>query len=158
MTFNLPGPNKRVCAFLIDAIIFNMVGTGISAVTGMNLIWVISAIGIILKDCIDGQSIGRRIVGLQVLDAQDNPAQLATTAVRNFVMIVPILPIIEYIVMIRNKETGLRLGDQWAKSRVTDLRPDVPDGKYFWISLGIYLAVGVMVLFLSFVGAQALPK
>ena len=49
MTFNKPGPNKRVCAFLIDSIIAQICGGVISFILGKNISWIIWSAIILLK-------------------------------------------------------------------------------------------------------------
>ena len=55
-------------------------------------------------------------------------------------MIIPIFPIVEYFVMIKNNE-GKRIGDKVAKTKVNDLDPQAKDSAYFWISLAIVIAL-----------------
>ena len=50
-------------------------------------------------------------------------------------MVIPIVPLVEYCVMLRDKAEGKRLGDSAAKTRVTDLKPEEKDSTYLAISL-----------------------
>ncbi len=145
MEFIKPGPNKRVCAFLIDIIILDIFAVLMTMVFSKNLNWIIASLGILLRDCYQGQSIGRRVVGIQVIDYEGQVAPPGLTIWRNLLMIIPLFPIIEYFVMLNDKKNGQRLGDLWAKTRITDLKPEIPDSRFFKISLVIYVGLIIFI-------------
>ncbi|MDD2752175.1 MAG: RDD family protein [Candidatus Omnitrophica bacterium] len=143
MEFIKPGPNKRVCAFLIDSIIGQILGILVSSSLKFNLNWPVWAAYILLKDSVEARSIGKFFVGIQVTDENNNPAKAPQTILRNLLMIIPIFPLVEYFVLLRNAQ-GRRLGDKAAKTQVTDLKPQLKDATFLWISI-LLLAIFVIV-------------
>ena len=91
-----------------------------------------------------GRSIGKRIIGLQVVDMTDRPCTFWKSCIRNLIVVVfmyvPGLLIIEYIAM-RSSREQRRIGDYMAKTRVIDLRPEQADSKFFWYSLLIFIII-----------------
>ena len=144
MAFSKPGPNKRVCAFLIDVTIIHVIGVSISFLLAQDVSWLVFILIVLFKDCFNGQSVGKYWVGTQVIDDNGLPAAPAKTVIRNIFMCLPVMPLIEYIVMLRDKTEGKRLGDKVAKTKVNDLKPQISDGTFLWISLGL---VVIMILF-----------
>jgi len=149
MDFVKPGPNKRVCAFLIDSIIGQILGVLVSASLKFNLSWPVWAIYILLKDTVEARSIGKFFVGIQVLDENSNPAKAAQTILRNLFMIIPIFPLVEYFVVLRNAQ-GRRLGDKAAKTQVTDLKPQVKDSTFLWVSILLIVIFVIVQLVITF--------
>ncbi len=135
--FNKPGPNKRVCAFLIDWVIGQIIG-----IAGLVYpwTWLLASVFILGKDCFEGQSPGKRFVGTRVVDEENRPASSSQTMIRNIFMVIPLFPIVEYLVM-RNEELGRRIGDQAAKTKVNDLKPEVSDANYLWISVLVFAGI-----------------
>ena len=72
---------------------------------------------------LDGQSIGKKLVGIRAVD--ENGAALTgnygPSVIRNVVLIIPFFPLVELIVLLTNSETR-RLGDQWGKTRVVNAK------------------------------------
>ncbi|MCX5705100.1 MAG: RDD family protein [Candidatus Omnitrophica bacterium] len=144
MDFNMPGPNKRVCAYFIDAIIITAIGIVVSLMFSMNLYWIIYVLLILFKDSFNGQSFGKYLVGTQIVDENNSPASISKAAIRNIFMAIPFFPIIEYFVMLNDKQEGRRIGDRVVKTRVNDLKPELKDSIFLLISLVlvvIYVAV-----------------
>lgn len=148
MEFHKPGPNKRVCAFLIDSCVGQFLSTFFFFTGLIQFNWIIWALYILFKDCFNGKSLGKRLVGLQVIDLEGNVVKPRKALLRNILMVIPIFPLIEYIVM-RCDKAGRRLGDQMAKSEVTDLKPLLTDVRFLWIS------ILVLILFITFQGIMA---
>lgn len=147
--FNKPGPNKRVCAFLIDSLIAGGIHIIIVLLIAKNIFDFAWYIYILLRDCFSGQSLGKRLVGLQVIDEKGTPVAASKTIARNIFMIIPFFPIIEYFIML-NEESGRRIGDKVAKTKVNDLRPEIPDVKFLWISIVLIVAWTILlVLFMK---------
>ena len=154
MELHTPGPNKRVCAFFIDSSIIQIVNGALFIVLSFDVSWLVWAAYILLKDCVNGQSLGKKIVGTQVVDETGAVAEPFKAITRNVLMVLPIFPFIEYIVMLRDKEQGRRLGDKMAKTRVNDLKPAVSDGTFLWISVGLaffifFIQVGLALYIMS---------
>ena len=154
MDFNKPGPNKRVCAFFIDSIIAQLAGGVFSFLLARNLSWLVWSIAILIKDSINGQSVGKFLVGTRVTDEGNTPAGYSKTIARNFFMIIPIMPIVEYFVMLHDKQEGKRLGDKAAKTRVTDLKPQLKDKTFLWVSI----LLAVVFILLQFAAAYIIVK
>ncbi len=149
MSFVKPGPNKRVCAFFIDSIIAQTCGVIISLSIGRDITWFVWVAIILLKDYAGGKSLGKTLVGIQVIDRNGLPANIVKTISRNILMVLPVFPIIEYFVMLRDAGEGKRIGDSYAKTMVTDLKPEVSDSVFLWISLALFLVTLIMQVVLG---------
>lgn len=75
-----------------------------------------------------GQSVGKKAMCLKVVTAGD--ASLAGNwkagAIRNAILVIPPLPLLEIFLLLKREESperGRRLGDEWAGTRVMELRP-----------------------------------
>jgi uncharacterized RDD family membrane protein YckC len=107
---------SRIGAYLIDVILVALVGW-------VPILGWIAAIGYMLtRDALpflDGQSIGKRAVGLRAVDEHGAAltGNYGASVVRNVVLFIPFFPLVELIVLLTNKDI-LRLGDQWAKTSV----------------------------------------
>jgi uncharacterized RDD family membrane protein YckC len=111
---------SRIGAYLIDVIL--MAAVGWIPVLG----WIAIIAYLLTRDALpflDGQSIGKRLVGIRAVD--ENGAALTgnygASVIRNVVLIIPFFPLIELIVLLTNVETR-RLGDQWGKTRVVNAK------------------------------------
>ena len=121
----------RVIAALIDGVMSAVVGfiPVIGAIVG--------AAYMLLKDGLfEGQSVGKKVMKLQVITESGSKADFAVSAKRNFIfaipviiMIIPILgwivaPILSLVILIvelmkvMNEPKGRRLGDIWAGTQV----------------------------------------
>lgn len=90
---------------------------------------------IILKDSLNGQSLGKYLVGTQIIDENNLPVKPTKAILRNLFMIIPFFPLIEYFVMLHEKNEGKRVGDKIAKTKVTDLKPQRTDKTFLLISI-----------------------
>ncbi len=158
MDFNMPGPNKRVCAYFIDLIIITAIGMVLSLMFSMNIYWIIYALLILFKDSFNGQSFGKYLVGTQIIDESNSPASITKASIRNIFMAIPILPLIEYFVMINDKQEGRRMGDRVVKTRVNDLRPDLKDRPFLFISLVLAVIYVVAMFSLVYILMKQNPK
>ena len=111
---------SRVVAYLIDAVI-----TG--ALSFVPFVGWVAGIGYFLtRDSlpfIDGQSVGKKAMGIRAVSESGEPLtnNWGPGIIRNLVLIIPLFPLIELIVLVSNKD-GLRLGDQWAKTQVISVK------------------------------------
>ncbi len=158
MDFNKAGPNKRVCAFFIDSILGQVGGVLLSLAIGKNVSWFGWAGYILLKDCTQGQSVGKRLIGIQVIDENNDPANISKTILRNISMIIPVFPLIEYIVMLRDKAEGKRIGDRLVKAKVCDLKPQAQDGVFLWISIVLLIVITVIQVGIVFMLVKQHPE
>lgn len=135
MSFRKPGPNKRVCAALIDSFIASFIG-GVLAIL-IDASWLpslASGIVFLLRDALPGgQSIGKRIVGLQIAPVGEAELNMLKASVlRNLPLALAYAPgfsavlsglpvvaifILEYALVLKADE-GRRLGDKLAGTRV----------------------------------------
>lgn len=113
--------SKRFAAFIIDLLIIAFICSLMYFLTQTHksqiLLQINSAIMITLllcKDCINGQSIGKRIMKLQVIDkSADNKVSNLSLIVRNIFLV---FWIVEVLVLLISREK--RLGDFVAKTKV----------------------------------------
>ncbi len=88
-------PNKRICAYLIDIFIINLVYsvlTGVIAgIPDIALSLLLIAYLLIRDALVHGQSIGKYAVGLRVVDMKGQPCDLRKSGLRNLIFIVPVL-------------------------------------------------------------------
>jgi len=68
---------------------------------------------------LDGQSIGKKAMGIRAVteDGQPLTNNWGPCLIRNIVLYIPFFALVELIVLFTN-DKGLRLGDQWAKTKV----------------------------------------
>jgi uncharacterized RDD family membrane protein YckC len=115
---------NRIVAYLIDSIIAGC----FYAIPGLG--WVVGGLiysaYMLTRDALpflDGQSIGKKAMKIRAVtaDGQSLTNNYGASVVRNILLVVPFLAIVELIVMLTNPQK-LRLGDQWAKTRVVEAR------------------------------------
>lgn len=166
------GANKRVCAYLIDSCVIAVPCLFVQFLAGSMFSTLVWLVYLLVKDCFNGQSFGKKMVGIQVVDLENNPAGPNQAVMRNlFWIIVCVLPlfnpylafvsaaivIYEYVALLRDP-FGQRFGDKMSMTRVYDLKPHIADWKFIILS-----AVTVIVWFLiysagAFVLASALNR
>lgn len=67
------------------------------------------------KDCFDGQSVGKVLCGVKVIDETTGaPCDLSTSFKRNLPLIIPFMPLIAAIQLCQ----GHRVGDGWSNTKV----------------------------------------
>ncbi len=106
----------RIGAYLIDLLL--VAGAAFIPFLG----WIVGIAYLLTRDALpflDGQSIGKKLIGLRVVDESGAAltGNYGPCVVRNAVLFIPFFPLVELVVMLTNDGT-LRLGDQWAKTRV----------------------------------------
>jgi len=148
MGIRKPGPNKRVFAFLIDAVIANCVSLFLS-LAGIKIGWVFFIVYILFRDCYNGRSIGKLCVNLQVVNEDGSPADFTKSLIRNILMAIPFFPIIEYFVMI-NDSLGMRLGDKLAKTQVNDLGTEDKESLYLVLSIVLFIVFAFLYFNFSY--------
>lgn len=110
----------RIVAYLIDAILMALMS--FVPVAG----WIAAVAYGITRDALpflDGQSVGKKAMGLRAVSEDGQPLtnNWGPSIIRNIVLWIPFFPLVELIVMLTN-EKGLRLGDQWSKTRVVSVK------------------------------------
>lgn len=119
---------KRAAAALIDSLVAIAAGYAVSMISGS--LFYPAFIGYMLtRDSLpflDGQSIGKKVLNTRAvtetgesLSGNWNPG-----IIRNVPMIIPVFPLVEFILLLANKDKpgGLRrFGDQWGKTKVVNV-------------------------------------
>ena len=163
------GPNKRICAFLIDEFSVILLITLLSFLSIGILGSIIGIFYILFRDSFTGQGLGKMLVGLQAENDQGGEMSISQGLIRNIPFVLPIagfffwqesvissalafIPLIEYIAMRLDKD-GKRIGDRLDHTKVRDLKPQVSDMVYLLASLGMAVAFFVFI-FMSAKGAQ----
>lgn len=149
MEFNKPGLNKRVCAFVIDYGLATSLGMWLAILLETKTAaWTNCLFYLLLRDTLGGRSLGKLAVGLRVVDVKERPLKISQAIIRNIFVVLPLLPLLEYFVMLKNQQ-GRRVGDKVAKTLVIDLKPEIKDIVFFWFSLvfaAIFLAIWIALI------------
>lgn len=111
---------NRIVAYLIDCLV--MIPVFLIPILGL----FVGVAYYITRDSLpflDGQSIGKKAMGLRAVteDGQPLTNNWGPGIIRNIVLLIPFFPLIELIVLLTN-DKGLRLGDQWAKTKVVSIK------------------------------------
>lgn len=107
---------NRILAYIIDVLIM----AGLYMIPRIG--WLLAVTYLATRDVLpflNGQSIGKKAMKIRAVTMDGAPLTNNWNAglVRNIVLIIPFFPLVELIVFFTNPER-LRLGDQWAKTRV----------------------------------------
>lgn len=116
---------QRIGAALIDVLVASAMAYAANRAFG-GLGYALNLAYLLTRDSLpflDGQSIGKKALNLRAVteDGKSLSGNWNAGLLRNISMAVPILPLVELIIMIINKDKpgGIRrLGDQWAKTKV----------------------------------------
>lgn len=149
MESSVPGPNKRVFAFLFDIVLLNTIQLVPIAFLQS---YFVTAAYIILKD-VFSRSPGKLLTGLQIHDLEQQKASLSARIVRNILLPIPVFPLVEYIAL-RLSPEGRRLGDRLAGTRVVDVSHNLSEGTYMLLSFGLIIIITVFL----FVTGQFSPE
>jgi uncharacterized RDD family membrane protein YckC len=111
---------SRIVAYIIDALIMGVLW--LIPIAG----WIAGAAYALTRDSLpflDGQSIGKKAMGLRAVTEAGEPLtnNWGPGIIRNIVLWIPFFPLVELIILLTN-EKGLRLGDQWAKTKVISIK------------------------------------
>lgn len=118
---------KRFLGVFIDAIVAGVIAFIVGAITGSSFLQYLSwGLVMLTRDSLpmlDGQSIGKKVMKTKALkeDGSSLSGDWVTGATRNLLLAIPLVGIVEcFIILTRsgNPEAGLRLGDDWAKTKV----------------------------------------
>lgn len=121
-------PNRVIAAFL-DGVIAAGLSLGVSIAMPFFLDflgWVVAAAYLVTRDSLPflgGQSVGKKAMGIQAvtMDGQSLAGNWNQGIIRNIPMAIPFFPLVELFVLINRQENPkplLRLGDEWAKTKV----------------------------------------
>ena len=111
----LATPLERLLAALIDGILITLVSaTGIGSVIGLAYHLTKDALSFL-----DGQSIGKKLVKIRVINADTNQPitnNYEKAMIRSVTLLIPIFNVIDAFLVFSKDRT--RFGDQWAKTIV----------------------------------------
>ncbi len=111
---------NRILAYIIDVLI-------IAALSFVPYVgWAVGIAYALTRDALpflDGQSVGKKAMNIRAVTEDGLPLtnNWGPAIIRNIVLLIPIFPLIELIVLLTNDKKQ-RLGDQWAKTRVVSTR------------------------------------
>lgn len=121
--------NNRIIATVIDCAVAIGLNIGLVFILpgfAERLGWLAALAYLLTRDALPflgGQSVGKKAVGIRAVTADGQPltGNWEKSLVRNLPLLIPFLPLVElYVLLTREGKTnqGLRLGDEWAKTRV----------------------------------------
>lgn len=130
--------NTRFLAALID--VFLTIGLQLAAAMILpsfasgKIAWLIGIAYLLTRDCLPflgGQSVGKKAMGLKALtsDGRTLMGNWQPGLIRNAVLLIPLFMFIEIFILITREDKaqrGLRLGDEWAGTKVVIHRPEPP--------------------------------
>ena len=105
-------PVNRLLAALIDWVIVSF---------GMILCILPGLAYALLKDTLyDGRSVGKKMMGLQVINSQTlTPCKMMESVIRNVSLMIPVFSLVDAIMVFVDKD-NLRFGDKWANTMVIE--------------------------------------
>jgi uncharacterized RDD family membrane protein YckC len=105
-------PVNRLLAGLIDWVVVSV---------GMILCVLPGLAYALLKDTLyDGRSIGKKMMGLQVINSQTlTPCKMMESVIRNVSLLIPVFSLVDVIMVFVDKD-NLRFGDKWANTMVIE--------------------------------------
>ena len=143
--------NRREAAYLVDVVLYYLVMAPIASSIGWlasqcpphveelvfilaGLVeWIVLPILFLLKDSVGGRSPGKRLFGIQVVDAVSRePIGVRQSLKRNLIFMLPYIGAIGGVLTLMK---GRRWGEGWAKTEVVWLKhktrpPFAPTGRY----------------------------
>lgn len=149
VSFVRAGILRRVCAALIDLILFSVISWAVQIMTTVDIFAAVLAGLFLFKDGIGGESIGKSLMGLRVIDEHGYHAAFFQGFIRNFMLSFPLIIfyvmfwgenfrmnmtgriallavciwfLVEGVVILLSKKEGRRIGDRMAGTYVHDLR------------------------------------
>jgi len=141
----VPGADASLGSRIVATLIDWMIGVGLAlGVQMLNVLPLISldsrlslltfAAYILTRDSLpflQGQSVGKRAMKIQAVTSEGESlaGNWQAGALRNAVLLIPLFPVVELIVLLTRQDTPepvLRLGDEWAKTRVINAGVEGP--------------------------------
>lgn len=113
--YPLATPTDRILAGLIDWLIIGLLSiTGFGAILGIGYLLTKESLPLF-----DGQSIGKRLIGIRVVDNDSYKSiknQYEKSLIRNITLLIPVFQFIDAFMIFSSDRK--RFGDQWAKTIV----------------------------------------
>jgi uncharacterized RDD family membrane protein YckC len=125
--------NARFVAAAIDLVVaLSLMAATVSILPGSptRLGWLVAVAYFLTRDSLpllDGQSVGKKALRLKAVTSADLSlvGNWQAGAVRNLILVIPPLQLLEIFMLLTREdgpERGRRLGDEWAKTRVMELK------------------------------------
>lgn len=148
VSFVKAGILRRVCAGMIDLILLSVISWAVQIMTTFDIFAIVLAGLFLLKEGVGGESIGKSLMGLRVIDEHGYHAIFFQGFIRNFMLSFPIIIfymifwgddfrlnmvgriallavciwfLIEGVMILFSKKEGRRIGDRMAGTYVHDL-------------------------------------
>lgn len=131
--------NTRALAAIIDIVVASGIAMGLSFFLpgfAEKVAWLAGAAYLVTRDSLPflgGQSVGKKAMKIQAvtLDGTSLVGNWNAAMIRNLVLLIPLFPLVELFILLTREdkpERGLRLGDEWAKTKViVEVKPPLPD-------------------------------
>lgn len=130
--------NSRVTAAVIDMVVASGIAIGLAFILpgfADRLAWLAAIAYLVTRDSLPflgGQSVGKKAMKLRAVtvDGQSLVGNWEAALIRNGVLAIPLFAFVELFILLTREdkpERGLRLGDEWAKTKVIieETRPSV---------------------------------
>ncbi len=129
--------NSRMIAVLIDIVVsFGLQVAVLWILPGFagRIAWLVGAGYFVTRDSLPflgGQSVGKKAMKLKAvtLDGESLSQNWQAALIRNGVMLIPFFALIELFILLSREDgpaRGMRLGDEWAKTKVIKVPDPVP--------------------------------
>lgn len=116
--------NRRTVAYLVEVSVVFIVLAAPVALLGGWFSWVGFPAYFALRDMVGPASFGKTMVGLGLAEHDSDAAPGASGKIlRNVLLIIPLVPLVEFFVAYYGNNEMQRLGDKLGKTRVVDLDP-----------------------------------
>ena len=115
---------KRQFAIVIDGLIIYLAISpiyilGLPPLVEIFIIFLWYIVAFPFKDAFNGQSLGKKLFGLKVIDKQNGaPISIKQSIIRNCFWGIPYISYITGLICLIQSYKGPRLGDSWANSKV----------------------------------------
>ncbi len=130
--------NTRMIAIVIDMVVMIGVQMAIYYIipfVGGKLAMLVGIAYLLTRDCLPflgGQSVGKKAMGIKVFttDGKSLLGNWQPGVIRNAVLVIPLFALVEVFILLTREdkaERGLRLGDEWAKTKVVIHKPEPAD-------------------------------
>jgi len=129
---------SRVTAAVIDMVVASGIAIGLAFILpgfADRLAWLAAIAYLVTRDSLPflgGQSVGKKAMKLRAVtvDGQSLVGNWEAALIRNGVLAIPLFAFVELFILLTREdkpERGLRLGDEWAKTKViiAETRPSV---------------------------------
>lgn len=128
--------NSRVSAAVIDLVVAFALSLTLTLLLPFlaPFAWLPAVGYLIVRDSLPflgGQSVGKKAMSIKVVDSEGGSisGNWQTSVIRNLILVIPPLALVELYVLLNREDKsgrGIRLGDEWAKTKVIVAEKPVP--------------------------------